>query len=1004
MLQALRAHDDRFNATINQIELNRKRPDVIDVIGVGGRDPNDKGDAESDGDSTPTVREAQSLFQFPQLEAWKDAIYAKIVLKCGDRRYWESWARDVAAIAGRHTERLKALLEVGEPLHREAFAAFLTGLRENINPSIREDDAIEMLSQHLITRPVFDALFEGYAFTQHNPVSLAMQQMLETLHDQSLEKETEKLAKFYASVRERAAGIDNAEGRQRVVIELYDKFFRTAFPKMAERLGIVYTPVEVVDFIIQSVQDVLQHEFQSSLDAKDVHIIDPFTGTGTFIVRLLQSGLIGKGDLIRKYQHELHANEIVLLAYYIAAINIEETFHDLLREDAKHSGSEPADPSYQPFDGIVLTDTFQLSETKGQMEEKMFPENNRRVKRQKASPIRVVIGNPPYSVNDNPVPYPTLDARITETYAKKSTATLRSSLYDSYVRALRWASDRIDGKGVIGFVTNASFIDGNAMEGLRASLADEFTNIYVFNLRGNQRTSGELSRMEGGKIFGSGSRAGIAISIFIKNPAKAGSCELLYHDIGDYLDREEKFATIRRFKSINGIHREKQWQRITPNGSYDWINQRDPIFGTLTPLGDRELPEKAIISYFTNGIKTGRDSWAVSFSIDSVASNMRRHIANYNADMQAYQAAVNGRSEKPEIADIVTEEPKRLHWNRAAREDAQSGKAYAFDCDGIRCCVYRPFTKQYVYTDSRLNDLWSARKLFSPSNDSKNFVITATGIGVTKEFSCIITDALPDVQLQANGQSFPLYLYAKDDPADTELIDTGAKEDLVGGYRRRSAISDAIYMRFCNAYTVKGGKDITKEDVFYYVYGVLHSPEYRTRFGSDLKKMLPRIPFTREAADFWKFSQAGRDLAHWHVDYETVEPWPIQEHHNELLSDSAKDFLVQKMTFARPTHEQKARGEKWDRTTIHYNSRITLSGIPAEAYDYVVNGKPAIEWIMERYQVTVDKDSGIKNDPNDWAREHDQPRYILDLVKRVVRVSIETLKIVDALPALNEQK
>ena len=375
---------------------------------------------------------------------------------------------------------------------RPPLPTFVAGLRHNLNDAITEDDAIEMLSQHLITRPVFDALFKNYAFTKHNPVSIAMQKMLDTLEDQALEKETATLDKFYASVRERASGIDNAEGRQRVVIELYDKFFRTAFPKMAERLGIVYTPVEPVDFIIHSVNEILQSEFGCSLSDKDVHIIDPFAGTGTFVARLLQSGLIRPADLLRKYQHELHANEIILLAYYIAAINIEETFHSLRLANRKKPANDANGDSYIPFEGIVLTDTFQLAESKGKMEEIMFPENNRRVKRQKQSPIRVVIANPPYSSgqtseNDSNknLKYPALDDRIRSTYAERSTATLKNSLYDSYVRAIRWASDRIADKGVIGFITNGSFIDGNAMDGLRACLADEFSGIYVFNLRGN---------------------------------------------------------------------------------------------------------------------------------------------------------------------------------------------------------------------------------------------------------------------------------------------------------------------------------------------------------------------------------------------------------------------------------------------------------------------------------------------------------------------------------------
>ena len=366
VLQALRSHDDRFNAVINQIELNKKAPKQIGVIGIGEGDPGDSGDSSSTGEGGE-VHEPTHFAFYDQLVEWKDALYARIVKKCGERRYWHKWAEDVAQIAQRHTDRIKLLLEQDDPKHVKAFDQFLAGLHRIINPAITRDEAIEMLSQHLITKPVFDALFADYAFSLSNPVSQAMQKMLDALHDQALEKETASLDKFYASVRTRAAGIDNAEGKQKVILELYDKFFATAFPKMASRLGIVYTPTEVVDFIIRSVEDVLQSEFKSSLTDKNVHIIDPFTGTGTFITRLLQSGIIKPDDLHRKFTKELHANEIVLLAYYIAAINIEETFHTLQQEAAnatKYEGkpqkSEPAD--YVPFDGIVLTDTFQLTE------------------------------------------------------------------------------------------------------------------------------------------------------------------------------------------------------------------------------------------------------------------------------------------------------------------------------------------------------------------------------------------------------------------------------------------------------------------------------------------------------------------------------------------------------------------------------------------------------------------------------------------------------------------
>ena len=515
VLNALRAHDDRFNATINKIDLNKKRPSQILV----GRPDTGLWDENNQ------VREEQAAYgdlgqqlalQFEQLQR---VVFARMVQKVGDRRYWEQWAKNVAEIAERQVERI-TLLVAEEGDHKAAFEDFLEGLRKNINPAISAQEAIEMLSQHIITRPVFEALFEGYSFVQQNPISISMQKMLDVLESRALEKDTETLDNFYESVKKRAEGIDNAEGKQRIIIELYDKFFKTAFPKMVEQLGIVYTPIEVVDFIIRSVHDVLKEEFGRSISDENIHVLDPFTGTGTFITRLIQSGLIRQRDLPRKYEQELHANEIVLLAYYIAAINIENAYHDLVGE-----GKE-----YRSFEGIVLTDTFQLGETDAseKLFSEMFPRNSERVERQKKAPIRVIIGNPPYSVgqrsaNDNAqnLKYEKLDARIANTYAALTSATNKNSLYDSYIKAFRWSSDRIEQEngGIICLVTNGAWIDGNAQNGFRKALEKEFSSIWVFNLRGNQRTSGELSRKEGGKIFGSGSRTPISITLLVKNPA-----------------------------------------------------------------------------------------------------------------------------------------------------------------------------------------------------------------------------------------------------------------------------------------------------------------------------------------------------------------------------------------------------------------------------------------------------------------------------------------------------
>lgn len=969
VLQALRAHDDRFNAMINKLDLNDTPSDNLQIIGVGGG--NDK-----DGAQTPVT--AQLKLSFPQIAEWRDAIYAKIVVKCGDRRYWETWAEDVAVIAQRHIDRITQLLADANPKPRKAFDAFLKGLRENINPGVSEKDAIEMLAQHLITKPVFDALFEGYEFTKANPVSLSMQKILDILEDQALEKETETLEKFYASVRERASGIDNAQGKQRIVAELYERFFRVAFKDMVDRLGIVYTPVEVVDFIIHSVNDALKSEFGASLSQRGVHVLDPFTGTGTFMVRLLQSGLIQPKDLPHKFQNELHANELVLLAYYIAAINIEETYHEV------------AKTKYTPFDGIVLTDTFQMTESEGMHEDLVFQENNKRVVKQRKQPIRVILGNPPYSAqqdseNDNNknMVYPRLDDKIRSSYAARSNAKLVKNLYDSYIRSIRWASDRLKDNGVICFVSNGSFIDANNMDGLRKCLVDEFTSIHCFNLRGNQRTSGERSRQEGGKIFGSGSRAPIAITLLVKNPDKAGQHNLYYCDIGDYLSREDKLNKIAGFGSYQKI----SWKKLKPNADGDWVAQRTAEFQQFIPLGDKE-DEKSLSFFdlYSQGVLTSRDFWAYNFSHEALTKNMRGTIKFFNeqvagyADFKETKAFTKFDDEVDAVAAFIDGDAKKISWSRSLKNEVRKGSHFTYDKSGIVTSSYRPFCKQWLYFNRQLNEfVYQVPRLF-PESDTENYVISVAGRGANKDFSAFMVNCVPDYELVSKGQCFPLYRY---------IEESGGKQSLFASesqYTRKDAVSDAILQRFRKHYETS----IKKEDIFYYVYGILHSPEYKERFADDLKKMLPRIPF---AKDFWTFSKAGRKLAKWHLEYETIDPYKLTETAASGVS-AEKRYRVQKMSFGK-------KAGKPDKSVIVFNEYLTLSGIPLEAYEYVVNGKSAIEWVMERYQVTTDKDSGIKNDPNEWSED---PHYIVDLVKRVVRVSLETMKVVNGLPALDEQK
>jgi len=624
-----------------------------------------------------------------------------------------------------------------------------------------------------------------------------------------------------------------------------------------------------------------------------------------------------------------------------------------------------------------------MFEGEGTLDKLMFPENNERVNRQKQSDIQVIIGNPPYSVgqksvNDNAqnLKYKKLEKRLEQTYASKGTG--KRALYDSYIKAFRWASDRVKNKGIVCFVSNGSFIDNNAMDGFRKCLIDEFTTIYCFNLRGNQRTSGETSRREGGKIFGSGSRASIAIVMLIKNPDKTDKRKIFYHDIGDYLTREQKLNIIQNLDNISDI----EWKSITPNENHDWINQRNDTFASFISLGDKKNPqEKTIFDICCNGVVTARDNWVYNFSRDILSENVQKTINFYNQERERFFEAKLAKSNL-QIEKFIRYDATFITWDtRRLKGGLEKNKVIKFDANDLRLSFYRPFCKQYLYFNHDLVHSRYSQPNFFPNQDLENLAIYVTGIGASKDFSALITDAIPNLHLHDTGQCFPLYTYEKTEPTEqTSLFLTET------GYTKKENIPDEILSDF---QTIYQDQNIAKEDIFRYIYGILHSPEYKQRFASDLKKMLPRIPY---AQDFWAFSKAGRELAYWHLNYETIEPYPLQEHEKELFLD-AKDRRVSKMTFGR-------RNKAIDKTTIIYNSHITLSGIPLETYEYVVNGKPALDWIMERYQLTKDKDSGITNDPNDWS---DEPRYIIDLVKRIVRVSLETVKIVNALPALNER-
>lgn len=971
ILNALRSHDERFNAMINSIALNNAKPDKIVVDTTPFINPSPDTDTQSEDELKQLQKIEEKINkQLSFLHDIGDKIYAKMVEKVGSRLYWERWARDIAPLARNIIGRITELIAMPGKL-KESFSNFVNALRASINNSISETQAVEMLGQHLVTRPVFEALFKEYNFDKNNAVSRAMRTMADNLEAHGLAKDTVKLNDFYESVKLNLGTVRTLAGKQSVIKNLYDSFFKGAFPKAVEQLGIVYTPVECVDFILYSVDAVLRREFNVGLTSKGVSILDPFAGTGTFITRLLQSGLIKREDLRRKYLQEIYCNEIVLLAYYVADVNIESVYHDI-------SGSK----EFLRFDGISLTDTFELTDKIPQPA--LFPilkDNLETIERQQKATIRVIVGNPPYSAgqksgNDNAqnLKYPELDKRIEDTYVKAVKTTNKNSLYDSYIRAFRWATDRLKKSnegGVIGFVTNGGWLDGNAAAGFRKCLEEEFSSIYVFHLRGDARTQGELRRKEGDGVFGYGSRAPAVISILVYNPAHQGKARISYCDIGDYLTRRQKLEILEERRHI--FDKKMNWQEITPNKHGDWLKQRSDLFGSFIVIGDKKDKknnETFFEPVYSNGLKTQRDAWCWNFSKSELEQNIKMAIDFYNEQCAIVAAGHD-----------INRDPKLFSWSDNPLTNVQKNKHFDYNNGSIRNGQYRPFVESNIYLSRELNErVYQIPNLF-PTANTENKIICVNGTGGKKDFSCLITNKIPDLEIIEKSQCFPLYSYKPKSTQQGELLNTEQQ------YERKDGITGWILRNIRGQFG--NARAITKETIFYYAYGILHSPDYRKRFNDDLKKSLPRIPIVEKAEDFIAFSEAGRKLAELHLNYEKAAPCEKVY----VAGTEKNNFHVEKMKFA-------GKQGAWDKSRIIYNSSIEISNIPLKAYEYMVNGRSAIEWIMESYRVKTDKDSGIINDPNKWMEEHNNPSYILDLLLSVIGLSLETLDIVEKLPKM----
>lgn len=705
-----------------------------------------------------------------------------------------------------------------------------------------------------------------------------------------------------------------------------------------------------------------------------------------------------------------------------------------MRTDAPPAGTDdgdPADPAqagYTPFDGIVLADTFQMTEDGDTLDRSMFVANNDRATAQLGlKSIQVVIGNPPYSVgqesaNDNNANqhYPSLDAKIEATYAARSTGTNKNSLYDSYLRAIRWASERIGQAGVIGFVTNGGFIDGNTADGVRLTLAEEFSHLYVYNLRGNQRTAGELSRREGGKVFDSGSRATVAVTFLVKDPAHEGPAVLHYRDIGDYLSREEKLRIVEA-SQIETL----EWETITSNAQGDWINQRDPSYESWQPIGEGPAP---IFTSYTAGLQTNRDAWVYNFSLPGLRGSTQRLIETYNEERERiHRTRAADLKAGAKIRDLVTNDETRIKWTRDLYKSLEKNRVITYDAGATYCGLYRPFCRQWLNASDGIIYLPAVLRRYFPTPGHDNLGFYVVGTGSDKPFSCMATDQVPDLAFwgASNGQFFPRWTWEPvggrhaADSGISGMLDLSGGEDaaessgavgqegeVLGGYRRVDNITDATVRSYQAAY----GPEVTKDDVFYYVYALLHSPDYRRRYGADLKKSLPHIPLVASHEDFVAFATAGRGLADLHLDYESVEPAPLsllvdgQEVPWDLRETVSSSLLhVEKMRYARVRRDGRLADDK---TSIIYNEHVTISGIPAQAQDYLLGSRSGLDWLLDRYRLSTHKASGIVNDPNDWMAEgagsgptaSARPRYLLDLIARITTVSVRTQEIVASLP------
>lgn len=949
VIKALRSHDPSL---VDEATFKEK----IKIFGSDDNSEenhNDEGLQKDKAQQNDPKQAQKTLFDAILLQDLADAVYNVMPTKLGDRNYWENFTKKTGNIARTLNNRLKMIFDKNP----EFFHGFLDSLRENIHQNIREDEALDMITSHIITKPIFDALFGDNI---KNPIAKALDKMVLKLSTLGLEGETKDLKNLYESVKTEALHAKSQKSQQELIKNLYNTFFKEAFRKQSEKLGIVYTPIEVVDFILRATNGILKKHFNTDFNDQNITIFDPFTGTGSFIARLLskENALISDEALKEKFQKNLFAFDIVLLSYYIALINITQA-------------AQNRDSSLENFKNIALTDSLDYLEEK--TNKGVFPffydlKENKDIKDTLANQnIRVIIGNPPYSAgakseNDNNqnLSHPKLEKWVYETYGKNSTSrNVGNTTRDTLIQSIRMASDLLKDKGVVGFVVNGSFIDSKSADGFRKCVAKEFSHLYVLNLRGNQRTSGEVSKKEGGKIFDSGSRATIAIIFFVKDNS-APDNTIFYYEVEDYLKREAKLHLLAGFENLESV----PFKEITPNAKGDWINQREDAFEKLIPL-KRDPKLKIFDTIFdlnSNGVVSGRDPWVYNFSPNALMQSVQTCIDTYNADLkrfnEVFREAFKQRTKGVKSGDLykhlndkeITTDKTKIAWVQNLKTQLiKRKKLDDFSQEKISVSLYRPFNKQYFYYERELVWSFCSMKKIFPDKSVRNVVINT---GISKVFSALISSEIPCLDLLCHNQAYPLYYYD----------DLGNRYNAISGYAlnlfRRHYKDDSI----------------TEEEIFYYIYAILHHKGYLEKYKNSLAKEAPRIALSD---DFKELSTLGKELGELHLNYESGEMHDSVEYTTLMNAEIESYYDVDKMT------------KKGDR--IIYNQNITITKIPQKAFDYVINGKSAIDWVIERYQKTTDKESLIENNPNHYAGG----KYVFELLCRVIKLSEKSVDLIE---------